>query len=196
VTPSPIVMVPGRMQQFAATLNGAPTTAVHWSVNGIPGGAPHIGTITTAGLYTAPATYGAAQTITVTATHAEDTAVTASAPVVIVVPRPLAAAASMQTAPLLTSVSPATATRGTVGLSITLQGVGFVGTTSVTLLRNNAADANVTVTGFTVLSDTEMTVTVDIASGAATGALVVKVTTSSGASTALGIAGRNVFTVQ
>ena len=196
VTPSPALMVPGRTQQFAATLNGVPTTAVTWAVNGIPGGAPHIGTISTAGLYTAPATYGAAQTISVTATHAEDAAVTASASIVVVAPRPLVSAASMQTAPLLTSLSPATGTPGTVGLSITLQGVGVVGTTSVALLRNNAADANVTVTGFTVVSDTEMTVTVDIAAGAATGALVVKVTTSSGASTPLGIAGRNVFTVQ
>jgi YD repeat-containing protein len=196
VTPSPALLVPGQTQQFAATLNGVPTTAVIWAVNGIPGGASHIGTISTAGLYAAPATYGPAQTISVTATHAEDPTVTASASVVVVVPRPLGVAASMQTAPLLTSLSPATGTPGTLGLSITLQGVGFVGTTSVALLRNNAADANVTVTGFTVVSDTEMTVTVDIAAGAATGALVVKVTTSPGASTPLGIAGRNVFTLQ
>jgi hypothetical protein len=173
-----------------------PTTAVNWAVNGIPGGASHIGTITAAGLYMAPATYGAAQTVTVTATHVEDAAVTASASVVVVVPRPLLAAASMQTAPLVSGVSPATGAPGTTGLSVTLQGVGFAGTTSVALLRNNATDANVMVTGFTVVSDTEMTVTVNIAPGAATGALVVKVTTASGASTPLGITGRNVFTVQ
>jgi YD repeat-containing protein len=196
VAPSVALVVPGRTQAFAATLNGTPTTAVNWAVNGIPGGAPHIGTISTAGVYTAPTPSGSAQSATVTATHVDDSSMTASASVVVVVPRPLVAAASMQTAPLLTGLSPATGTPGSVALSITLQGVGFVGTTEVALLRNNAADANVTVTGFTVVSDTEMTVTVDIAVGAATGALVVKVTTSSGASTPLGIAGRNVFTVQ
>jgi YD repeat-containing protein len=196
VTPATALVVPGRTQQFGATLNGVPTSAVTWAVNGIPGGAAHIGTISTAGLYAAPAVQGAAQTTTVTAIHVEDPGVTASASVVTVVPKPLLVLASMQTAPLLTTVSPAAGPRGSVGLSVTLQGVGFTGTSSVALLRNNATDPNVAVSGYTVVSDTELTLTVNIASGAATGALVVKVTTSSGASTPLGILGRNVFTVQ
>src|SRR4029077_881953 len=41
-------------QQFTASVNGAPSTAVTWEVNGIPGGSQTIGFISTSGLYVAP----------------------------------------------------------------------------------------------------------------------------------------------
>ena len=59
VTPASALVLPGRTQQFAATLNGSPTSSVTWAVNGIPGGDTAIGTISTSGLYTAPSALGA-----------------------------------------------------------------------------------------------------------------------------------------
>jgi hypothetical protein len=41
-------------QQFTASVNGAPSTAVTWEVNGIAGGSQTIGFILTSGLYVAP----------------------------------------------------------------------------------------------------------------------------------------------
>ena len=41
-------------QQFAATINGQTSTAVTWQVNGVTGGNTITGTISTAGLYSAP----------------------------------------------------------------------------------------------------------------------------------------------
>src|SRR5205823_3743665 len=41
-------------QQFSATINGQPTTAVTWQVNGTTGGNTITGSISTSGLYSAP----------------------------------------------------------------------------------------------------------------------------------------------
>jgi len=43
-------------QQFSATINGTTSTNVTWSVDGVSGGNSTVGTITTSGLYTPPAT--------------------------------------------------------------------------------------------------------------------------------------------
>ena len=42
--------------QFTATVTGTTNTAVTWSVNGVAGGNSTVGTISTSGAYTAPAT--------------------------------------------------------------------------------------------------------------------------------------------
>jgi len=52
-------------QQFTASVQGTNDTGVSWSVNGVAGGNGTVGTISSAGLYTAPANAG---TYTVTAT--------------------------------------------------------------------------------------------------------------------------------
>jgi len=54
VTPNPISVAIFTTQQFAATVNGAPTTAVTWQVNGVTGGAQSTGFISTSGLFVAP----------------------------------------------------------------------------------------------------------------------------------------------
>jgi len=233
VTPTTALVLPTRTQQFAATLNGTPTTSVTWAVNGIPGGDDTIGTISTAGLYTAPATQALATTVTIAATHTDDTTLTASATATVVVPKPittsasvalaepaktvaqnlvtagsvavspaaatvssnLVSAASVQNAPAVTGVSPSSATRGTSGLTVTLTGVGFTGATGAAFRLGNAADSNITVSNLSVTNETELTITVDLASGAATGLRVVQVTTPSGSSTVTGT-GSNLFTVQ
>jgi len=52
---------------FTATVTGAPTTNVDWKVNNVLGGNDTVGTITAAGVYTAPNTPPPGSTVTVTA---------------------------------------------------------------------------------------------------------------------------------
>lgn len=57
-------LLPGSSYSFTATENGSIIEAVQWAVNGIVGGKSQVGTITTAGVYTAPNTSGLAVIIT------------------------------------------------------------------------------------------------------------------------------------
>jgi len=67
-------------QQFTAAVTGSTQTSVTWSVDGVAGGNTSVGTITTGGLYTAPAGPG---THTVTATSVADTGKSAAASVAV-----------------------------------------------------------------------------------------------------------------
>jgi len=54
VSPSAVTVPDFGTQQFTASLNGSPTTAVTWQVNGIVGGNQTVGFISMNGLYAAP----------------------------------------------------------------------------------------------------------------------------------------------
>lgn len=54
VSPPRVSLAPAATIQFSATVGGASNQAVAWLVNGVPGGAPSIGSISASGLYTAP----------------------------------------------------------------------------------------------------------------------------------------------
>jgi len=98
--------------------------------------------------------------------------------------------------PVITSVTPSSGARGVAGLSLLLTGAGFAGATSVSFQLNGSNDVNLSATGITVGPDgTQATFTLAIASGAAPGPRVVRITTPSDASTAVGT-GSNLFTVQ
>lgn len=58
VAPSGYSMPVSGTQQFTATVLGTSNTAVNWSVDGVAGGNSTVGTISSSGLYTAPATNG------------------------------------------------------------------------------------------------------------------------------------------
>jgi hypothetical protein len=68
-TTTPCTLTSGSANQmtFTATVTGAPTTLVDWQVNGILGGNATFGTITAAGVYTAPNTPPIGSTVTVMA---------------------------------------------------------------------------------------------------------------------------------
>jgi uncharacterized protein YjdB len=72
--------------QFKATVSGATNTSVTWSVNGVNGGNSTVGTVSSAGLYTAPSTLPNPVTVTVTATSQADSMVSASASATITIP--------------------------------------------------------------------------------------------------------------
>lgn len=84
ITISPIsaTLAAGATQQFKATVTGSTNTAVNWQVNGVAGGNPQLGTISTAGLYTAPSPSQPLQ-VTVTAVAVADTNKTATAAVTV-----------------------------------------------------------------------------------------------------------------
>jgi len=83
--------------------------------------------------------------------------------------------------PTLTSISPATHTRGGAGFTVTLTGTGLTGANAVTL----SPAANITVSNINVLSDTTVTATFTISASAARTARNVTVTTTGGTSNAV-----------
>jgi YD repeat-containing protein len=89
LSPSAAVLVPNGTQQFTALEAGTATTEVTWAVDGIIGGDATVGTVSSTGLYTAPATVPSPPTATVTATLQDDATVSASAWVAILPPQPL-----------------------------------------------------------------------------------------------------------
>jgi YVTN family beta-propeller protein len=103
--------------QFFATIAGSTNTNVNWSVTG---GSSN-GTISTNGLYTAPATVPSPATVTVTATAAADPNKSATASVTVVT------AAD----PTLTAVSPTHAAQGSLFQDVYLTGTNFISTTTV-----------------------------------------------------------------
>jgi hypothetical protein len=80
ISPTAAFLPPGGTQQFSSSIQGFSNTSVNWAVNQVAGGNASVGTITAAGLYTAPSQPG---TYTVTATSAADASVTASATVTV-----------------------------------------------------------------------------------------------------------------
>jgi hypothetical protein len=81
---TPIVI--NATQQFNATVTGAVNTAVTWQVNGVTGGNATTGTVSTAGLYTAPVAVPNPATVTVTAVSQADANQSASAAVTVTPP--------------------------------------------------------------------------------------------------------------
>ncbi len=76
-------------RQFTATVTGTPMTTVIWSVNDIPGGNSSVGTISTSGLYTAPAALPPANPVMVKARSVADQTVSAVATVTVRYPTPV-----------------------------------------------------------------------------------------------------------
>ena len=70
VHPASTSLTNSQSVQFIADVTGAGNPAITWSIN------PAVGTISSTGLYTAPATVSGAQTVTVTATTSEASSAT------------------------------------------------------------------------------------------------------------------------
>ena len=81
VTPATVTLLAGASQAFTAQLTNTSNTAVTWKVNAVAGGNSSVGTITAAGVYTAPTGISAPTTVTVTAVSAADSSQSGSATV-------------------------------------------------------------------------------------------------------------------
>lgn len=84
VTPNPINVAVSAQEQFAAAVTGTTNSAVTWEVDAIAGGNSTVGTITTTGLFTAPATIPTPATVTITAVSAAGNSSSGSAQATIV----------------------------------------------------------------------------------------------------------------
>ncbi len=87
VQPAFVIVPINQTQQFNAFLsNAVPSQPSNWSVNGVVGGNSTIGTITTAGLYTAPAAFPSPNTVMIKAVLIADTTKTANSNVAVEFP--------------------------------------------------------------------------------------------------------------
>ena len=77
IAPDSVKLAQSQSQQFTATVTGTPNQAVTWSMT------PSVGTLSSSGLYTAPATISAPQTVTVTATSVASPSVGKSATITL-----------------------------------------------------------------------------------------------------------------
>ncbi len=164
VTPASALIAPGGTQQFTATISGFTNTAVTWSVDTVAGGNATTGTITSGGLYTAPATAGSH---TVTATSVSDTSLTSSATVTV---------AQMSVSPATAYVAPA----GTQQFTATVPGTANPTVTWAVdqVSGGNASVGTITAAGlYTAPAQVgSHTITATSASGAAASATVSVVT--------------------
>jgi len=125
VTPATATLYGGQAQQFTATVTNTSNTAVTWTIS--PAGT---GTISSSGLYTAPATISTQQTVTVTATSQANTAVSASSKVTLM-PKASQTISFTVTSPVTYPVSPITlSATASSGLPVTFSVVSGPGTIS------------------------------------------------------------------
>src|SRR5215213_5742016 len=88
VSPASATVETGASLQLTVEISGTNNRKVVWSVNGVEGGSAAVGTISIAGLYTAPSTVPANPSVTVTATSLANRAISASSSVTIQNPAP------------------------------------------------------------------------------------------------------------
>jgi hypothetical protein len=128
---APSVLV-GATQQFTATVAGSTNTTVAWSVNGIPGGNAALGTISSAGLYAAPAAMPIPNPVTVKATSSADSNQFSSATVTVTA------------SPITVAISPMSAIIATAGTQQFTATVTGASNPAVTWSVNAIAGGNAT----------------------------------------------------
>lgn len=130
VTPAAASITVGATQLFASSVTGSTNTAVLWSVNGVNGGSTAAGTISSAGLYTAPATLPTNPTVAVRATSLANPAGFAQAVVTLLPPPPpvsVGVVPAAATVPLGSSRSFDVAVTGTTNTAVTWSVNGIAG---------------------------------------------------------------------
>ena len=179
VSPGTASLGTGQTQQFSATVAGSLNTSVSWSVN------PAVGTISSGGLYSAPAALGTPQTVTVTATSAADPSKKATASVTVVPP------VHVTVSPSTASLAPSgtqqltAAVTGTTNTAVTWSASPAVGTissgglysapatvlsaTSVTVTATSAADSTKSATAVIALTPPPLTITTSTLPGGTAG---------------------------
>ena len=114
VSPAVATVMTGQQEQFAATVSGSPDSSVIWLVNDVAGGDSALGTITAAGLYTAPTVPPMPNPVTIKARSVADPARTGTASASVVNPQPA-----------LSAISPASVAAGSGDATLLVSGSGF-----------------------------------------------------------------------
>jgi hypothetical protein len=135
LSPTSASLVAGGTLQFTATVVSSTSTTITWYVNGILGGTPASGTVSSTGLYTAPASVPNPATVTVAAVSSAETSPSGSAIVTIMAP-PVNAMVSV------TPMDSSTPAGTTVQFTATVTGTA---NTAVTWYVNGVAGGNSTV---------------------------------------------------
>ncbi|HQR31679.1 MAG TPA: DUF1800 family protein [Blastocatellia bacterium] len=141
ISPTSATVQTSATQQFTATVSGSANTSVTWQVNNVTGGSATTGTITSAGLYTAPATIPASAVV-VKAVSQANTTKSASATVTVTAP----------VNPITVSISPLSASLAVGATQQFTATVGGTANTAVTWQVNNtiggdAANGTISATG-------------------------------------------------
>ena len=114
LSPASASVLLGEPQMFTATVSNSANTTVVWTVNGIPGGNTIVGTINSGGVYTSPGDLPIPAMVTVQATSAADSSISAIAAVMIT--SDISVSVSPQTMPVeLGAARPFTATVNSAG---------------------------------------------------------------------------------
>lgn len=155
VVPEQADVALGASVGFRVTLDGTPTTAVRWRVNGTEGGSVQTGTVTSAGVYTAPTTPPPVEPVTVEAVLTADPAQVATATVRVGQASGQLAAAPVTVASAVAKPGQAMAGPVTVARAPSQPGDAFSG--PVTIARSPdqtvlAATSPVSVTGRPVVN--------------------------------------------
>ena len=128
VSPASATLYQGQTRQFTATVTSAPSGAVLWTL------APNVGGISSAGLYTAPASIETQQVVTVTAASQSDPSKTSTAMVTLM-------------PPVTVTVSPATASMLNGGTQQFAVAVGNTDNTAVTWSITPAGTGSIDASG-------------------------------------------------
>ena len=126
ISPTTASVMVDATKQFTATVSNTSNTGVTWSVNNTAGGNSTLGTVSSAGLYTAPDLVPSSGSVTVTATSQADSTKSASATVALMYP-----------VPSLSSVSPTYALVNSPETTLTLAGSGFTKASTVSFNNNS-----------------------------------------------------------
>ena len=146
----------GSTEQLTATVTNSSNTAVTYQVNGVAGGSSTVGTISSTGLYTPPATIPSPNTVTITAVGTTSARLSGST-----------AESILNPIPVVTTATATETSAGATTYTLDVLGTGFISTSTV-----QVAGAAVPAT---LVSSTELksSGTMTIASGTTTVAVVV-----------------------
>ena len=120
VLPNPATIRAGSSQQFTASVSGTTNTSVAWSVNNVAGGNSSTGTISSSGMFTAPASLPDPNSITVQATSSADSSASGSSSITLLNPTPV-----------LTAINPTSINVGPLTLTVT--GTNFLSGSQILL---------------------------------------------------------------
>ena len=134
VSPAGANLQLGKTQQFTASVTGTTNHAVTWQAGGVLGGNSSVGTISSAGLYTAPSTYSGTlpASVSVTAISAVDTTKSASAGVTLHANMSVAVSPNPASVQTFGSLQFTATVQGNSSQNVTWEVNGVVGGSSIT----------------------------------------------------------------
>ena len=194
VTPNTAQVAVGGHQQFSASVTGSSNTAVTWSLSGCSGSG--CGTITSAGLYTAPSSVPSPPTVTVVATSVASPGVSGSATVTVV------SSSKLTISPVAPSVKPGAQVQFSasgMGSNIVVWGVTGTGCSGISCGSINSAGLYTAPSSAPSPNVVTVTAT-SLSNSAITGSTTVTITSNSisvsvsPSNSSVGVGGKEQFT--